>query len=377
MPRHDPPTRPSDSPTASPLDRRDFMVRAAGLGLGLAAGVAGSTRAAEPKVESRNLIPGNVYRRLGRTNMAVSALAIGGVVLNKERMPVFEAAIDRGLNFVMAHGGKCAQALAPWLSQATNRNRIFLGYAGQPKAIDGALSTLKTDCIDLVMAPIHSPKDAANQAVADAFAKAKKAGKARYLCLVFHSNVPAVWKAGLEAGWYDVLLPTYNWASRKTLQPLIAQTRAKDIGLIAMKTLKGIQKNQEPIGTWKRFLADGIDVIIKGMTRKAELDRYLALARQDDTTPPASASTEGPLGECALCGTCTPCPQGVSIQDVMRTWQYYACQLGWRETARAHFAAIPAPARPTSCADCGRCEALCPQHVPIRRLLREAQQTLV
>jgi len=376
MPHEDPPVRPSDPASPSALDRRGFMVRAAGLGLGLAAGAAGTVRAAAPQLETRNQVEGNVYRRLGRTNFAVSALAIGGVVLNPERLPVFEAAIEGGLNFVMAHGGKCASGLAPWMAQPKNRERVFLGFAGQPRGIDGALKAMKTDCIDLVMAPIHSPKDADDEAVADAFAKAKKAGKARYLCLVFHANVPAVWKAGLEAGWYDVLLPTYNWASRKTLQPLIAQTRAKDIGLIAMKTLKGLQKNQEPIGTWKRFLADGVDVVLKGMTSKTDVTRYMKVVRQDDRTPPASASTAAPLGECALCGTCTPCPQGVSIQDVMRTWQYYACQLGWRETARAHFAAIPEPARPTSCADCGRCEALCPQHVPVRRLLREAQQTL-
>jgi predicted aldo/keto reductase-like oxidoreductase len=369
-----PSARPDDV-SRNGLGRRGFLARAAGVGLGLAAGAARAAAADAPPVEKRNAADGILYRRLGRTNFAVSALAIGGVVLNKERMPVFEAAVDRGLNFVMAHGGACAAALAPWLTVPGHRERIFLGYAGHPRGIDGGLKALGTDCIDLVMSPLHSPKAAADEGVAEAFAKAKKAGKARHLCLVVHANVPAAWKAGLAAGWYDAVLPTYNWPSRKELKPLIAETKARDIGLLTMKSLKGLPGNLQPVAAWKRLLEDGVDVILKGMTSPKQVEEYLAAARKGEGTAAARPCDPCP-GECTLCGACTPCPQGVAIQDVVRTWEYYARQLGWWQTARGQYAEIPLGCRPDACADCGRCETLCPHDVPVRALMQEARHAL-
>jgi len=82
---------PHDVPDGNPQDRdrnglgrRDFLARAAGIGLGLAAGAARAPAANSGQLEKRNETAGIVYRRLGRTNFAVSALAIGGVVLNKD-----------------------------------------------------------------------------------------------------------------------------------------------------------------------------------------------------------------------------------------------------------------------------------------------------
>ena len=65
----------------SGIGRRDFLRGAIAAGAGLAAHVAGSAHGAEANLERRNEKPGIVYRRLGRTNFAVSALGVGGVVL--------------------------------------------------------------------------------------------------------------------------------------------------------------------------------------------------------------------------------------------------------------------------------------------------------
>jgi predicted aldo/keto reductase-like oxidoreductase len=46
------------------------------------------------------------------------------------------------------------------------------------------------------------------------------------------------------------------------------------------------------------------------------------------------------------------------------------------EVARSQYADIPAVARAPSCGDCGRCELVCPQNLPVRRLVREAHAAL-
>ncbi|HUU93784.1 MAG TPA: aldo/keto reductase [Phycisphaerae bacterium] len=362
-------------PKQSGIGRRDFLRGAVAAGAGLAAHVAGRAHGAESDLERRNEKPGIVYRRLGRTNFAVSALGVGGYILTAERMPLFEAAVDRGVNFIMAHAGKCVEALGPWLKKPGNRERIFLGLAGETRTVDAQLRKLGTDCIDLLMVPIHSAEPVLQEELPKAFAALKKAGKARFLCLVFHANVPAVWRNGLKVDWFDAFLPVYNMASRDSLKPLVAQTTQKDIGLLAMKTLKGMPKGKDPLPTWKAFLADGFASILKGITSTTELDLYLRVAAKDDRTA-ARADRFDCSGECTLCGACDACPNGVAIQDILRTWQYYGRQLGWTDEARDQYAAIPATSQAPVCADCGRCERVCVRGLAVRRLVREAHAAL-
>ena len=362
-------------PKQAGIGRRDFLRSAVAAGAGLATGLAGRAHGAEANLERRNEKPGSVYRRLGRTNLAVSTLGVGGHILTPERMPLFEAAVDRGVNFIMAHTGKCVEALGPWLKKPGNRERIFLGLAGGPRTVDAQLRKLGTDCIDLLMVPIHSAEPVLQQELPKAFAALKKAGKARFLCLVFHANIPAVWRNGLKVDWFDAFLPVYNMASRDSLKPLAAQTTQKDIGLLAMKTLKGMPGGKDPTPTWKAFLADGFASILKGITGTKELDLYLRITAKDDRTA-ARADRIDCFGECSLCGACDACPHGVAIQDILRTWQYYGRQLGWTDVARDQYAAIPATAQAPVCADCGRCERVCTQNLPVRRLVREAHAAL-
>lgn len=364
----------ADETIRASMGRRSFLARAAALGAGVAAGAAARADGAEAKLEQRNTHPGVVYRRLGRTNLAVSALGFGGVVLSPERMPAFEAAVKRGVNFIMAHGGKCTEALGPWLRKPGNRDRIFLGLAGGARNIDSALQALGTDHVDLLMVPIHSAKPVPDEGLPKAFDALKKAGKARFLCLVTHANVPAVWKKGLEVGWFDVVLPAYNWPSRSNLKPLAAETRKKDVGLLAMKTLNGLPKGRDAVATWKTFLDDGVEAIVKGMTDPKQVADYIRIATKGDKT--AATPHINCSGQCALCGACEACPQGVAIQDILLTWQYYGQQLGWMDVARPRYAAIPAAAQATACKDCGRCELVCTQNLPVRRLVREAHAAL-
>jgi predicted aldo/keto reductase-like oxidoreductase len=364
----------ADETIRASMGRRSFLARAAAFGAGVAAGVAARADGAEVKLEHRNRLPGVVYRRLGRTNLAVSALGFGGVVLSPERMPAFEAAVKHGVNFIMAHGGACTEALGPWLRKPGNRDRIFLGLVGGARNIDSALQALGTDHVDLLMVPIHSVKPVPDEGLAKAFDTLKKAGKARFLCLVTHANVPAVWKKGLEVGWFDVILPTYNWPSRNDLKPLVAETRKKDVGLLAMKTLNGLPKGRDAVATWKTFLDDGIGAILKGMTDPKQVADYIRIATKGDKT--AASHPIDCSGQCALCGRCEACPQGVAIQEILLTWQYYGQQLRWTDVARSRYSAIPAAAKATACQDCGRCELVCTQHLDVRGLLREAHDAL-
>ncbi len=76
---------------------------------------------------------------------------------------------------------------------------------------------------------------------------------------------------------------------------------------------------------------------------------------------------------CTACRYCTPgCPAHIEIPDIFATVN--ARKLHERWDARAHYAALceKAGSRASDCVGCGQCESLCPQHLEIRALLRDA-----
>ena len=371
------------------LPRRRFLKTTASLGAGGAAGLGGEGAAraavtgratskpgAKPKHETRNVREGIIYNRLGRTNFMVSALSFGGYRLSPKSLTVFDAAVRRGVNFIMAHAGNCTKALGEWFKTPGNRQRIFLGLRADGKSIDTDLKAMNTDCVDLLIVGIHKPQSVASEDVRRRFEAMKKAGKARYLCLVFHGNLPGVWKEGVKAGWYDVLLSPYNFPSRPDLKPLIPAARARDIGLMAMKGARAVPKGKDFVSACRTFLADGLATVLKTIQDTKQLADCLRLAAKGDATAPAKAAQIDCAGQCTLCGACSPCADGVAVQDILRTYQYYLGDLGCREWALGQYAAIPFPALATACTDCGRCEAVCPQHLPIRSLIRRAHVEL-
>jgi len=103
------------------MERREFLKHAAAVGAGLAASVAqkaGAEAKPEAKLERLNEKPGIGYRRLGRTNLAVSALTFGCIKLVPDNARILDAAINRGINLVHVCAtymqGKSITTLGDW-----------------------------------------------------------------------------------------------------------------------------------------------------------------------------------------------------------------------------------------------------------------------
>ena len=69
---------------------------------------------------------------------------------------------------------------------------------------------------------------------------------------------------------------------------------------------------------------------------------------------------------CTGCRYCMPCPAGVDIPESFRIWNSMGMYENQRLTRRS-WKGLGEGARPANCVGCGRCEELCPQHIPIRR----------
>ena len=81
---------------------------------------------------------------------------------------------------------------------------------------------------------------------------------------------------------------------------------------------------------------------------------------------------------CTGCGYCMPCPKGVDIPGAFRCYNEMLTE--HKRTGRREYWQVVGlrkePAFATQCVGCGKCESHCPQHLPIRALLTEADRAL-
>lgn len=81
---------------------------------------------------------------------------------------------------------------------------------------------------------------------------------------------------------------------------------------------------------------------------------------------------------CTGCRYCMPCPKGVDIPALFRS--YNMTSLESMAQARFEYAQTVGlksePAFATQCIECGKCEQHCPQNIPIRRMLKEADRVV-
>lgn len=79
---------------------------------------------------------------------------------------------------------------------------------------------------------------------------------------------------------------------------------------------------------------------------------------------------------CTQCRYCMPCPAGVDIPQNFQIWNEYAMfrnlgHIRWRWNV-----SIPATEKAENCIDCGLCEEVCPQKLPVREHLKLLQAEL-
>ena len=81
---------------------------------------------------------------------------------------------------------------------------------------------------------------------------------------------------------------------------------------------------------------------------------------------------------CTGCRYCMPCPKGVDIPGVFRSYNAMYAESKWsgRWQYIQNVAMTKEPTFASQCIGCGKCESHCPQGLPIREKLKEADRAL-
>lgn len=328
------------------------------------------------------------YRTLGKTGLRVSRLGFGGIPIQRIDPAGTRALVEKmaqaGINYIdTARGYTVSEA---YLGQALEglRDKFILATksmardrAGMAQDIQRSLENLRTDFIDLYQ--IHNPSLAQlDQVLApggalEALLEAKAAGKIGHIGLTAHSV--EVFEKALAQPWVETIMFPYNIVEDQG-RDLIRRCREANVGFIAMKPLAGGAIEDGALALRYILGNEDVTVAIPGMASGEELAQNLAAAQdrrplsQEELDAMAALRKELGTQFCRRCNYCQPCTAGIQISSAF-LFDGYLRRYGLADWARERYQAMEKKAG--DCLNCGACEARCPYHLPIRKMLGQVK----
>jgi aryl-alcohol dehydrogenase-like predicted oxidoreductase len=347
------------------------------------------------------------YRRLGRTGLEVSEIAFGAHGVDNATL--MGAAFEAGINTFCTSGqyldGREEAALGEAIHRAgAPRDRLVLvtGNETPPgtsrrailEAIDASLRRLHTDHIDLYYtAQVCSPADLRVEALFEAIAEAKRAGKVGHLAMSGHCGgmQPAL-NTAIDDGRFGMLFTRYDFVSYPDVDGILQRAAERGLGTIAFKTTAG--NRQREIEDLQKGGLSFRQATLKWALSHAYVSSVAVTLTSFDDLREVTAAAGSRLTEaesemlhryaarmhdkyCRFCRACEAlCPHGVAVAEINRYAMYFA-DYGREKRAMTLYDALPRPRRAAACDGCpAPCEAACPFGRQVRAGLRTAHRQL-
>ena len=329
-------------------------------------------------------------------------------------------AIDQGVNYfdtAYIYPGS-EECLGRILAENHCRDKVYIATklpqyvlrtaAAVEKTFREELERLRTDYIDYYL--MHMFTDYTQwerlQAlgIEDWIAQKKAEGSIRSIGFSFHGDTQMFLKI-LNAYDWDFCQIQYNYLDEHTQAGRVGLQAAakKGIPVIIMEPLRGgklvnlpekarkVLKNYSPAELGLRWLWNQPEVtcVLSGMNSEEMVKENIRVASEAQPGHLTGEDLEmvetikGIIREqekvgCTGCRYCMPCPKGVDIPGIFH--YYNLMYMEKKAPARFEFARNVGlrkePGFATQCVGCGLCESHCPQHLPIRQKLKEADRDL-
>lgn len=296
------------------LNRRDFLKQSSLALGGLVTGALGNPSVASGSAEvaqvarAHNYNSRMGYRRLGKTNIMISEIGLGGHWGTglKNRQEVLARAAELGMNYLDTNTvSECelhGQALRGM------RDKWYIGFACCPfkltepenvnadvvmKNIEGALKRYRTERLD-IWRPVGTTygeeqtaqlEDRVLDAVVTVFEKARKQGKVRWLGIAVHNPINIRHVLNHYPAFWVILFPYFFLTKEKPGDSLVSLAKEKDVGIIAIKAFggglmfRGVRERgragleRDAAVMLKRVLANqGISSVIPGVADTMQLE---------------------------------------------------------------------------------------------------------
>ena len=372
------------------------------------------------------------YRTLGKTNLVVSEIGLGGEWFNgltpEESKKIIDTADENGINYIDI-----------FMPQAPTRDNIGAALEGRRERfiIQGHLCTvyedeqymrtrdiektkasfkdllarLRTDYIDVGMIHYVDSEDDFKTVfegpIYEYALELKEKGVIRHIGMSSHN--PHIALKAVEKGYIDVLMfsinPAYDMEASDTdiydlmefkgmekghlvadeaRQKLYSLCESSGVAITVMKPLGAgtlLDAKSSPFGVAMtvpqciQYALDrnGVKVVIVGCHTVQEAVKYYDLSSEERSYSHifASGNSIHMTGRCMYCNHCQPCPAHIDIAAVTKFLDLALQQESVPETVMEHYKALPAKA--DDCLMCGKCESNCPFGVNIRENMKKAK----
>lgn len=338
-----------------------------------------------------------------------------------------DTSMKNGMNYFdtayVYHGGKSEVAAREAIVKRYPRDSFYLAtklpaweihsLEDRDRVFDIQCERAGVDYFDFYL--LHSVEDGSNYdkyVQYDCFQWAvekKKQGKIKHFGFSFHGT-PALLEKLVEehpeVEFVQIQLNYVDWDNPIVHSGKLYEIlRKRNIPMIIMEPVKGgllakleedleailkAENSEASIASWAfRFVAslDGVVTILSGMSTEEQMqDNIHTFANFKKLTEKEQAAIAAvvekmhnmPLIPCTSCRYCVDgCPSGILIPDVfgaLNTKRRYP-----EGDNRPHFfynGLVGRSGRAGDCIACGQCESVCPQHLPIINLLKEASEKL-
>jgi uncharacterized protein len=357
-----------------------------------------------------------IYRSYGSTGINVSAIGFGGMRFRDQNdvdgcAGLVKAAYDKDINyFDTAIGyGKSEELFGAAFKemQKTRAAKPFYvatkTMAGDPKGVrsevETSLKRMDLDHIDFYhvwcVMSLNAFGDRKANGVLKEFERLKSEGLVKHICVSTHMSGEDIGTVLADYPFEGVLLgySAMNFAYRDA--GLDAAARLKR-GVVVMNPLGGGVIPQHPerfsfvrtrddetvVEGALRFLLNDtrVTVALVGLSDEKQLAEAVSAATgfkpvAAEKVDHIRASLKQAYNElCTGCGYCDECPQEVPVPRMMDAYNHYLLsgkpadminRLAW------HWWTKPGDPVFDACVECGRCEKLCTQKLPIMQRLKE------
>lgn len=407
------------------VDRRSFLRLGAvtGLASGLSVGT-GSALGSDSDAPGASQPGVQKYVRLGRTGMEVSDISFGSFPLRHGDEGLVHYALDQGINYfdtAESYGDGVSEtvmgnALKGRRDDVYVATKIAAGARDSAESmmrrLDESLARLQMDYVDVFFNHAVNDVDRLKNPEWHEFAeKARAQGKVRYLGMSGHGGylVDCVDYA-VEQDMFDVLLLATNFgedpafyerftrsfdfvANQQGLQGPMKKAKEKDIGIIAMKVLRGAKLNDmrpyekqgytysQAAFRWVLNMPE-VDNLIITMRNRDNVDEFLGASGTGAVTAYDMELLQqyAKMNEATYCSnTCNDCegscPYNVPIPDLLRM-RMYALDYGDVSIARQEYARLEVNGAACLSCDGSPCRDACTHEIPLADLCGPTHQML-
>ncbi|HVP27293.1 MAG TPA: aldo/keto reductase [Candidatus Bathyarchaeia archaeon] len=368
------------------------------------------------------------YRHFGRLDWEASVLGFGAMRLptigndyaridEPEAVKMIRYSVDNGVNYIDTaypyHGGNSETLLSKALEKGYRRKVkiatkmptwLIHSQADMDKYLDEQLDRLKMDKVDFYLLHGMTKERWRELTKLEVFKWAEKKieeEKFDYLGFSFHDEY-SVFKKIVDAydNWdfcqilYNYMDSTYQagtrglkYAASKGLAVVVMEPIAG--GRLAMKPHKDIEAiwGQADV---KRTLAEWallwvwdhpeVTVALSGMSsmkqvkenvKTASISEPMILSNKERSLFKRVSEKYRQLGfvQCTKCRYCQPCPNGVNVPEIIELYNEFYMKDRAEEVKRKYAKQITSESSGKRCTKCGKCEELCPQHLPIKETM--------